>query len=209
MAFCTLVLCVTAVVSAEEPAHVIRIEEDWELKVRDPDPDNSGPQMINVVSPNGSITGDHFVFELNHQTCHQYYPGGMQLQNWIGEKCVGHQMSSPTGSLHHADELISYTIVMDLHLEHQHLKVSVTNGKSTTWGDFGGINVIKVYQGTTATDLDAYDWSTSLKYSRVGYGRNRVTSFVLKEIRFYSEDGTLLGTEYPANVDNPVPVSGS
>lgn len=185
-------VCLTGNVFAADPAEVARIEEDWEVQIGLPDPDNDAPQIINVISPQSGIGGPHVVFELNHQTLGNYGSGGMQLQRWDGDLDKGYCCGPKLGLLATENEVIRYTLSMGISAST--LTFEVLNGTSTTWGTFGGQGYLKLSSNTTLTKLNTYDPYTSLKYSRIGFSANRVTVFVLKEVRCYAADGELLAT---------------
>ena len=181
--------CLAAEAIGQEPA-VVRVEEDWEVQIGVPDPDNNAPQIINVIAPLPGIMGPHAVFELNHRTFPKYIAGGMQLQYWNGDLDFGYCCGPHFGMLTHDNEVIRYTLSMSL--AENALTFQVRDGTSTTWGAFGGQESLKLSVNAGVTSLDTYDFQTSLKYSRVGFSPNRVTAFVLREVRLYSADGQLV-----------------
>lgn len=187
-----LVFCLAAEAIGADPAAVMRVEEDWEIQIGVPDPDNDAPQIINVIAPQAGIKGPHAVFELNHQTYPEYASGGMQFQYWNGDLKFGYRCNPDPNVLAHDNEVIRYTLSM--RLSANTLTFEVLGGTSTTWAAFGGQGYLKLGVGTTLTSLDTYDPQTSLKYSRVGFSPNRVGVFALKEVRLYSADGQLVTT---------------
>jgi hypothetical protein len=66
------------------------------------------------------------------------------------------------------------------------LVMSVTNGQSTTWGAFGQGNSLSLRDSFGVSDLNAYTSAASLKYSKPGFGGNRVRELTLVEVRYYS-----------------------
>ena len=77
---------------AEGPdIEILRIEEDWELKVGDPDSERHAPQVTTILSPGGALTATYFAFDLNCASMPEFSPGGMQTQLWNGDDLVSHQ----------------------------------------------------------------------------------------------------------------------
>ncbi len=168
-----------------------RVEEDWEIVIGEPSPQDEAPQILNVISPQGTQSGEFYVFELNHSTQPEYAAGGMQLQRWTGDTVRGWKSKNTTASLAIPGETIRYTLRM--RVIDNDLWVSVRNGTSQTWGTFGG-DELRLWSGSTFYNLNSYRTSHSTSNSRVGFASYRVTSFVLKEVRYYS-NGELVQTD--------------
>jgi hypothetical protein len=182
------VMNVAAVVDAEEQAAAIRVEEDWELVVGDPDPEATAPQVTCVISPVEGLDGRYASIELNHQTQPDFASGGVHLQTWNGEESLGTRDSSQHGQLNQAGETVRWT--QSMQLDGSALKFAVA-GDSATWGHFGGEGQLQDTVSTTLSNLSGYHPSTSVANSGVGYASNRVTRLVLKEVRYYSAQGLL------------------
>lgn len=182
--------------------NIDRIEEDWEVLIGEPNPDEEAPQIINVFSPEVTSDGDGVsypegefaVFELNHRTQPDYQDGGMQLQHWTGTQLDEVQswtderdscLLSTTG------EVITYTLRMSLYDSRLHF--SVRNGQSDTWGSFGGES-LRLVSDTSLPNLNGYSTANSTANSRIGFASYRVTRFVLKQVRYYS-NGQLVQTD--------------
>lgn len=179
------------VLGEDENSLIDRIEEDWELVLNEPNPEDESPQILNVISPRDISAGEFFIFELNHNTQPEFVAGGMQLQRWEDDT-VQSWTALPDGSkLQTPQERITYTL--RLRLLESHLSISVRNGQSQTWGEFGGEN-FKLFSPTSLTNLNGYRVSNSVEKSRIGYASFRVKKFVLKEVRYYSR-GDLVRTD--------------
>lgn len=192
-----LLLLVPGTIAAQTTAEklasappIVRVEEDWEVLVADPDPNVDVPQIVTVFGPTNSNFGTHVVFELNHGTLPSYAAGGMQLQVWWGSLLMGYQSQRAPTELNLANELIRFTTVT--RLKDDTLKMSIINGTSQTWGNFGGTSSLAVSLSTNRDDLNPYDPDNSLQQSRVTFGANRVSHFCRNSIRFYSADGLFL-----------------
>ena len=177
---------------ADSPV-VTKVEEDWELQVATPDPDGNAPQVITVISPNATIDAVHAVFELNHITQPDYAAGGMQLQSWKLGEVTNYRGFPNSNTLSTVGEVVTYTTQMSV--SDDILYVEIMNGDSTTWGKFGGQGYLKYFTATTLTNLDNYSPTVSVSKSRVGFAANRVTKLVLKRVRYYQADGTLISTD--------------
>ena len=175
------------VATAQSPPAIVRVEEDWELVVGEPDSDSDAPQVTCAISPCGNTGLLYATFELNQQGLPTFTAGGLQLQVWDGEVSLSNR-GFPNGAvLAQPGETVRWTQSMEL--DDGSLGFEITNGSSTTWGDFGGQGYLKASVNTTLTSLDAYDPAVSVKNSGVNYAANRVQSLVLKRIRVYTSAG--------------------
>lgn len=167
-------------------AHVIRVEEDWELVVSDPDPNCDSPQITCTISPIDSIAGWHAAFDLNQRSFLEFNPGGLQLQLWNGEVAVSQVTASSGGLLATPGERISWT--QSMQIVDDYLVFEISRGHSVAWGDFGGSS-LRIALPSGLSDLDGYDPGVSVRNSGVGYAANRVQSLVLKRVRYYTAGG--------------------
>ena len=71
-----------------QAVNIVKVEEDWELVVDQPDSDTTAPQVTCMISPTGDEDGLHMTFELNHKSGAQFVPGGLTAQVWEGESWV-------------------------------------------------------------------------------------------------------------------------
>lgn len=164
---------------------VDRVEEDWEIVISEPSPDDEAPQILNVFSPNGTQDTNFFVFEINHCTQPDYTAGGLQLQHWYGNTVQSWENLDDSSKLSTPQETITYTLRMWTY--ENLLSVSVRNGVSQTWGTFNS-DPLRIVNDTDLNDLSGYRTSNSVAKSRVGFASYRVTRFVLKEVRYYSNN---------------------
>ena len=170
-----------------EAQNVVRVEEDWELVVATPDPNQNAPQITSTISPLGNISGVHCVFELNQQTLNSYLAGGLQLQAWNGAESLAGKTTVAAAMLATPGETVTWTQVMDLN--GCELFFSVVNGHGATWGEFGSTGQLKVTVNTNLTSLNAYNPAVSVANSAVGYGANRVASLKIKRVRLITANG--------------------
>ena len=66
---------------------------------------------------------------------------------------------------------------------------AVKGGNSTDWGEFGGPEYL-VEMPTTLSDLSGYDPHQSVRTVDIGFGRNRVSSVILRTVILHYSDGT-------------------
>lgn len=181
-----------ALVRAQAPAAaVFSVQEDWELVVGDPDPNSNAPQVTCVISPVGHVDSLHAAFEINHQTEPAYEAGGLQLQVWEGEQHLNTKWFPEHNQLSTTNETVEWT--QQLVLSGGELTFAIASGESNTWGSFGG--KLRTTVGSTLANLDAYDPEVSVANSGVGFAGNRVVSLVLKSVRRYDANGTLVSED--------------
>lgn len=182
----------TVAASAQEPATITHVEEDWKIELGEPDPDNHAPQIIIVGAPTGTLNDVHAVFEVNHQTQPDYEPGGLQLQRWVGDDVLHYHNFPSNGLLSHDSETVKFT--MSMKITGGNLRFDILNGTSSTWGNFGGNGYLQCWSSTSLPDLGSFNPDTSLQQSRVGYASHRVKKLARTAVRYYNGD-TLLSTD--------------
>lgn len=176
-------------------SRVIRVEEDWELVVREADTDNVAPQVTCTISPVGHANGQHAVFDLNLRNVPYFEAGGMQLQLWNGEEVWASKKAYAGVLLHHSNETVSWTTSMRLH--DSYLIFSIKDGSSESWGSFGSDSLIRVVAATDLNDLNEYSQATTIANSGIDYSANRVERLVLKAVRAYLESGEVYEVDTP------------
>jgi len=168
---------------------VVRVEQDWELSVGEPDPQTDAPQVVCVISPGGDTQGVYAAFELNQQSQPVFSAGGMQLQVWEGELPLKAARAGDLLKLQAAGEHVCWTLVMEL--DDGQLTFQVCDGHSATWGEFGGEG-LRASVATAAAHLNGYDTQVSVRNSGVGFAPNRVHALTLKRIRTYFANGEVV-----------------
>lgn len=167
--------------------NIVRIEEDWELVIREPDPSSEAPQVTCVISPFGHVNAVYSVFDLNLRHLPDYAAGGMQLQVWSGTDSLSSSSSNRGVLLQVPGETVSWTQVMKV--QEGKLTFQVMNGVSQTWGGFGGGEKLLVSRNTDLENLNEYDSANSVANSGIGYSGHHITSLILKKVRAYAESG--------------------
>ncbi len=179
-------------------ADIVSIEEHWELHVGGPETDRSAPQVTMVMSPQGNLDADFFVFTLNHRSIPDYVPGGMEIQQWDGETAVHAAQGEEQALLSHEDETIQW--VQQLSIAEGQIHFEIKQGTSQSWGEFGGSS-LKSSIATTLTGLNAYKPAVSLEESGIAYAGNRVSSLVLKKIVWTTSTGQSYEMVAPIDID--------
>jgi hypothetical protein len=175
-----------APVQATEAVEVVRIEEDWQLVVATPELSSNSPQVVCAMSPSGGDDGDYMAFELNHQSQPGYATGGLHLHAWDGEHLLSSVHTQASTSMNQHQERVEWTQTMTL--ANGLLTYEVIQGSSDTWGAFGS-GELKVSVQSSLTNLNGYNVESTLAGSGVGFGSNRVSSFVLKDVRLITSTG--------------------
>jgi hypothetical protein len=165
---------------------VVKVEEDWEMVVTDPDPTTNAPQVTCVTSPVGHVDGLYVAFDLNHHSLTDYYSGGLQLQLWNNDVPIANDYPSMYQMLSNDNETVTWTQRMKVN--EGLLKFEVVNGVSASWGAFGGSN-LAVFVPSSMSDLNQYSPDVSVANSGVGFAGNRVQSLTLKRVRLYKRNG--------------------
>jgi hypothetical protein len=171
-------------------ADVFRVEEDWSLVIDQPDLDNNGPQVTCTISP-ADMTTAYCAFDVNYHTQPDYVAGGMQLHTWDPLDPVEIANSGHTGMLENPGETVSWTQSMTW--TSGIITFRVLNGRSQTWGRFGGLNgTLWLDLPTSLPNLDTYDPNVSVANSGVSFAGNLVTSLTLTAVRWYDVNGQLI-----------------
>jgi hypothetical protein len=199
----TLLTAFASVISVAAPARadsprVVSIEEHWELRLAEPDPDRSAPQTTMVMSPTSDLGGSHFLFTLNHNTVPDYAPGGVQVQLWDGQEFVSSRSAHDDIALDRSEEVVTWT--QKISLQDGQLSFQVRDGTSETWGQFGG-DELSLSVASSLTSLNSYRPSVSLTESQVGYAQNRVGSLTLTKLVWVTDDGQIHEQNAPIPID--------
>ena len=180
----------TGTARAQSTPYVVRVEEDWELVVGEPDANNNAPQVSCVAAPVGNVDSAYATLSLNHQSLPEFVPGGIQLQVWNGETPLEWRKFPNASLMAQPSETVYWTQTMAV--AGGQLTFEVLNGTSTTWGTFGGQGYLKASVATTLENLNAYDPEVSVKNSGVSFAANRVQSLVLRKVRLVMSNGEVL-----------------
>lgn len=188
--FARLAVAITVVLlfasQTTQATDVVLIEEHWELHVGGPDEARSAPQVTMTMSPTNDVENTFFVVTLNHWSYPDFAAGGIQIQRWSGEDCVEATSNGNQSTLAQDEEVIKWT--QRIRLVDGHLVFQIVDGHSSTWGSFGGSSALTLSHATQLTRLNQYRPAVSIDQSGIAYAGNRVSSLVLKKLRWQTID---------------------
>jgi hypothetical protein len=173
---------------------VVRVEEDWELVLGEPDPVIVGPQVTTTMSPTGNLDGVYFTFEINYRSLPWWTPGGLTIHQWSGEARVQSFDRSDRSVMQTSGETVSWTQILSV--DGTNLTFQVKNGSSTTWGPFGYSNMFKLRTAFSG-DLSGYSPDLSVAQSGAAFAGNRVQLLRIKEVRLTLSSGQTLTDSTP------------
>jgi hypothetical protein len=170
-----------------------QVEEDWQIVIGSPNPNEVGPQLTTCMSPVADGSTPFVALDLNYRDVQSFQPGGLQVNVYSN----GNALSSSTQGdalCNTSNESITWTQRLSLSSASQ-FTYSIVNGTSTTWGQFGTSNGLSAVSFTaTRSSLSSYSPDASVAKSGAGWQSNRVTSMTLLRVRYYS-GGQLISTD--------------
>ncbi len=173
-----------ALLAEEVDDSIVRVEEDWELVLNEPNENVESPQFHTVMSPVGNADSFYAQVVWNYRETPDFAFGGVQLQGWNDDALITSRAVRNT-PLSTQAETITWSQVLDL--SNGTLNFSVENGQSVTWGHFD--RDMKISSATNLSNLGSYSPDVSAAQTCITYGSNRVDTLVIREIRYYSESG--------------------
>ncbi len=188
---------------AQDSSTVVRVEEDWELIVDIPEPDKEAPQVACLISPVGNAGSVYALFTINHHTIPEYVAGGLQLQIWNGSEPLTERSFRHQTLMHTQGETVTWTQAMEINGNSGTLEFEVLGGASTTWGEFGVQDNLKISVATPLQNLNEYSPEVSTVHSDIEYADNLARSLTLKRIRVYTADGEMVEFTTPLVVYPP------
>lgn len=184
-------ILVPSSLTAEDPANIVRIEEDWEVVLNEPNEDVDAPQFHTLMAPFAHFEPFHFQISWNYRGEPDFIAGGMQVVAWFGDTCIG-KKSYREDKLSSYAETITWTSVLETN--GCALKFEVINGSSQTWGSFGGSET-SLLGDVHIPSLSDYSTDFSASNSWISYGSNRVDLLRIKEVRRYDTLGRLVARD--------------
>lgn len=167
---------------------IVRVEEDWEVVLLEPEMDLTSPQFHTVMSPFGDVDEEHFQTSWNYRELDDFASGGLQTSQWHGENWSGSkEFRQDTLSL--TAETVRWTQVM--RTTGSSLNFRIKDGQSQTWGSFGGAES-RITTSATIPNLNGYRPATSAANSWISYGQNRVSILRIVEARGYDANDVLV-----------------
>jgi hypothetical protein len=182
-----------AISLAQTTGAIDQVEEDWQIVIGSPNPNEVGPQLTTCMSPVADGSTPFVALDLNYRDVQSFQPGGLQVNVYSN----GSALSSSTQGdalCNTSNESITWTQRLSLSSGNQ-FTYSIVNGTSTTWGQFGTSNGLSAVSFTaTSSSLSSYSPDASVAKSGAGWQSNRVTSMTLLRVRYYS-GGQLISTD--------------
>jgi len=160
---------------------LVRVEEDWEMVVGEPDFNSCGPQVACTMSPFGHIDGTHFTLEINHRSLPYWSPGGITLHHWFGESRQQSMERQDRSVMQTNTEVVTWTQILDV--QAGYLIFQIKDGASSTWGPFGYSNNLKLFAWWPSGNLNEYTPDVSVSRSGVAFAGNRVSSLKILRVR--------------------------
>ncbi len=159
---------------------LVRVEEDWELVLGEPDSNSCGPQIACTMSPFGHIDSTHFTLEINHRSLPYWSPGGITLHHWTNESRQQSLERQDRSVMQSNSETVTWTQMLEV--DGGVLKFQIKDGSSSTWGPFG-YNNLKLQTNWNPGHINSYSPEVSVARSGVAYAGNRVHSLKILRVR--------------------------
>ncbi len=176
---------------AAQTGPVMRVEEDWELRLDQPASIKTAPQLETVISPFASAENLFARTTWNYREFPDFVPGGMQLQAWQGSQILA-QTNFGSNDLSTVSETVTWT--QQVSTDGTLLVFKIKDGQSTTWGNFGG-STLTLLGVVNLDNLDSYSTDVSVENSGISFGANRVQLLQINEVRRYGPGDVLLETD--------------
>ncbi len=190
-----LTLCCGTSALAWEPTDVVKVEEEWEVVIGQLGADIVAPYVTTVISPVADADELHCLFALNPRDESENLMGGTQMLIKNEGAEIGNEVENVGVATTCESETIVWTKRMTL--VDTFLSFEIIDGASDSWGAFGGL---ETHYTTNVVNLNGYSPDVSVESSGVGYASYRVQSLVLKKVRYYLEDGTIVADDTVRNV---------
>lgn len=181
----------------ETPA-IVKVEEFWTLKVRDPEPASISPQLTTSMAPDCHTgeSGLYTSFCMNHQlNGDEFEAGGLQLQLWYGDHLLARKSSDAYDLLANNAETVTWT--QELSVANGILTFSIKNGQSQSWGSFGPN--LKISVVSPVSNLNDYCPLYSVNNSGPVFAGNRVDSIGITRVRVTYASGETAEIDATAN----------
>jgi hypothetical protein len=162
-----------------------RIEQDWEIVVKDPDPSSFSPQVALWLKPDPQIDYGMLV-TFNYQDTPAYAGGGIHIQAWDGETLLGAK-SYKTGFCPGKGEKIPVTAFVEV--KAGKFSCGVSGGTSASFGDLSKAGLSVTGVPTTLTRLSAYQTQDSIDNTLFLVGPARLSSINILAVRGYDANG--------------------
>ena len=178
---------------------VLRIEEDWELQVTQPDSQIDAPQIATMLFPGGEDDDVYFQLKINHASTPTFSAGGLQIISTVDGTDLQQRRQHAGQALSHGSETVRWTQVVQLTAAGFYF--GIVNGTGTTWELFGGEESFVYLSHVNAgfESLENYSWDDSVRNTGVTFAGNRVSNLKLKRVRIYDSAGNVTETTLNAS----------
>lgn len=187
--FSCLSIALSPLAADDPPITIMRIEEDWEMKLLEPDPASSSPQVTFFTRPSENDPNRYFQTQMNYATDVEFSGGGFHVASVINDSYFDEARSSTRRGLTSNNDTIVWTTVMAK--QNDEIVFAIKNGHCSDWGDFGGADFLVSMPAESVENLNNYRPEQSLETVDIGFGANRVDSIMLKTIRVYYSHGVM------------------
>lgn len=92
-------LAICPLLFADEGNRVMRVEEDWEVVLNQPNLNMNAPQFHTACSPFGSVSALYLQICWNYREQAEFAPGGLQLVAWVGDWVPVREPTAGTSSV--------------------------------------------------------------------------------------------------------------
>jgi hypothetical protein len=181
-----LSICLSLATSAKsgDDDPIVRIEQDWEITLNQPDGTTASPQITLLLSPalNSQVV---MIVTLNYQDTPNFYPGGVQVQLWDGEACLGYYNHGTSVVVKNSEK---WNFTTFIETRGSKLTGGISKGTFPTFGNIpsGGATVSA---SKAIASFPNYTTIDTLKRSGVLLGDIRVQSIKIKQVRVYDAEG--------------------
>lgn len=179
--------CCDGVIAADP--ELVRVEEDWLALIIETDEGNTTPQLMNVISPDQSLSGTYGLIELNHSTYPTFSRGGLQIQTRRGDTLLSANDYADGVSLRHDYDRLEYTVYLSV--EQNEMYVGVSNVRSKTWGSLN-LPQMRVQMNRLNRSLADYSPDYSAANTSVLVGAPRLATFCQVRTRYIYSNGDIV-----------------
>ncbi len=184
---------------ADETKQVVRVEEDWCYEVLVPKPQEDLPWCVTKFEIGGK-KGIHFCLDINCANEPDFSPGGYQLRITKKDKELVHKRSLKGRRLQTPGETLTWTTVIQK--SENGFFFGLLNGKSKTWGKFGGATSFAFlsFDDADIPGLNDYSHESSIEAAQLSKSKKPIATLQLRRVRVFY-DGEPEPQEFELDAD--------
>jgi hypothetical protein len=199
-----LVLEPEIIVVTEPLDPIVGIRTDWEIQFSKLNRKTTTPQIIAVLSPDGTVNGDYMILELNHSSLPSYSKGGLQIQIWNYDQeqtwsdvyFAGTECQTDTERIRFTMEM---KLVDDVNSQTgKRLWFRVLGFKSDTWGKIDTFREFGI--ATQLTSLNAFSANQCITESGINAGASQVDYMKIDRVDYLYKSGSTDGDSTDVSV---------